>query len=124
MEESMRFLSLRHWEAVIVLSAAATFGATTTFAESTEQKGNTPVGRVDFAAAQLPEANLEVDLNQEMFSDLFGIGDAALAGVAETLINAPTDDKSKMPTEQVAQQLEAARQIIQLAGNTIREVHV
>ena len=40
-------------------------------------------GRLDFKAANLPEANVEVDLCQEMFRDLFGIGDAAIAGVAE-----------------------------------------
>ena len=30
---------------------------------------------------------LEVDLSQEMFRDLFGIGDAAIAGIAETVVN-------------------------------------
>src|SRR5690348_520564 len=47
---------------------------------------NRPPGRLDFEAANLPEANVEVDLSQDMFHDLFGIGDAAIAGVAETLM--------------------------------------
>ena len=44
------------------------------------------LGRLDFKKANLPEANVELDLSQEMFHDLFGIGDAAIAGVAESLM--------------------------------------
>ena len=48
-----------------------------------QPRTNSPTGRLDFEAANLPTANVEVDLSQAMFKDLFGIGDAAIAGVAE-----------------------------------------
>src|SRR5690242_500189 len=47
-----------------------------------------PEGRLDFEAAKLPAANLEVDLSQETFHSLFGISDAAISGVAETFLKA------------------------------------
>ena len=80
-------------------------------------------GRIDFEAANLPEANVEVDLSQEMFHDLFGIGDAAIAGVAETLMKSADGDGGKS-TRVAAEQLEMARQIIQVAGNVVREIRV
>ena len=44
----------------------------------------TTLGNVDFDYADAPAANVELDLSQGMFHDLFGIGDAAVA-----LIEAP-----------------------------------
>ena len=85
---------------------------------------NAPVGRLDFQAANLPEANVEVDLSQEMFRDIFGIGDAAIAGVVEVLAKSPTKARPAEATQMAAQQAEALRQIIQLAGDVVREVHV
>jgi hypothetical protein len=87
-----------------------------------DEKAN--VGRLDFKAANLPEANVEVDLSQEMFRDLFGIGDAAIAGVAETLMKQAGSGESAKTTKLAAEQLEAARQIVQLAGNVVREIRV
>jgi hypothetical protein len=82
-----------------------------------------PSGRIDFAAADLPPAMVEVDLSQGMFNDLFGIGDAAVAGVAETLMQSAERNGGE-GTRMAAEQLEAARQIIQLAGDVVREVRV
>ena len=65
-----------------------------------------------------------MDLSQEMFKDLFGIGDAALAGVAETLMKSVNGSEHAEGTKLAAGQLEATRQIMQLAGNVIREVRV
>jgi len=84
---------------------------------------SSPAGRLDFEAANLPEAKVEVDISQDMFHDLFGIGDAAIAGVAETLMKSAAGDGAK-GTHLAAEQLEAARQIVQLAGAVVREVRV
>jgi Domain of unknown function (DUF4252) len=80
-------------------------------------------GRIDFEAADLPPATVEVDLSHGMFSDLFGIGDAAIAGVAETLLES-ADQNGGEGTRMAAEQLAAARQIIQLASDVVREVRV
>ena len=60
-----------------------------------------------------------------MFKDLFGIGDAAIAGIAETVLNSVEGgtDKNKQ-AKLAAEQLEAAREIAQLVGNVVREVRV
>jgi hypothetical protein len=84
-----------------------------------------PIGRLDFEAANLPTANLEVDLSQAMFKDLFGIGDAAIAGIAETVLKASQDGTGAHKQTRIAgEQLEAARQIVQLVSNVVREVRV
>jgi hypothetical protein len=104
--------------AALILGIAATAPA-----QSTESSAKGPAGRIDFEAANLPTAKVEVDLSQEMFKDLFGLGDAAIAGVAETLMNS-REAKSGPHVEMAAEQLEAARQIIQLASNVVQEVRV
>lgn len=86
-----------------------------------EQSGTS--GRIDFEAADLPPATVEVDLSQGMFNDLFGIGDAAVAGVAETLRQSAERNGGE-GTRMAAEQLAAARQIIELASNVVHEVRV
>lgn len=117
-----------HWgrrAAGNVLLAAVTFGlAAAAHSQATAADSGSPIGRIDFTVAKLPEANVEVDVSQEMFRDLFGIGDAAIAGVAETLMKATGDSDTAKSTKLAAEQLEAARQIVQLAGNVVREVRV
>ena len=56
-------------------------------AQSTAADG--PTGRIDFAAASLPPATVEVDLTQDMFGDLIGLGDAAVAGVVNRSCSRP-----------------------------------
>jgi Domain of unknown function (DUF4252) len=81
-------------------------------------------GRIDFSGADLPPATVEVDLSQEMFSDLFGLGDAAVAGVAESLLQSAENSDDAPGTRLAAEQLAAARQIMQLASEVVQEVRV
>lgn len=81
-------------------------------------------GRIDFEVADLPAATVEVDLTNEMFGDLFGLGDAAIAGVAETLLQSAEPSPGAEGTRLAAEQLAAARQIIQLAREVVQEVRV
>jgi hypothetical protein len=88
----------------------------------TAESDNGPAGRIDFKAANLPAATVEVDLSQGMLSDLLGLGDAAAAGAAETLLKAAgAEDEG---TRLAADQLAAARQILRLASEVVREVRV
>jgi hypothetical protein len=102
---------------------AAVFGmvvalnALSTLANETE-----PVGRLDFEAAKLPAANLEVDLSQETFQSLFGIGDAAIAGITEEL--SKSEEGEAVKKQLTAQQLDAIRKIVELGGKFVREVRV
>jgi hypothetical protein len=108
-----------------LLLAAAVFSlATVAHSQANAADSAAPTGRIDFEAAKLPEANVEIDLSQEMFRNLFGIGDAAVAGVAETLLKSAGSGDSAKGTKLAAEQLESARQILQLAGNVVREVRV
>lgn len=93
--------------------------------QATAVADDAPIGRIDFEAADLPAANVEVDLSQAMFKDLFAIGDAAIVGAAETVLNASHDgDAAHKHVRIAAEQLEAARQIAQIFGNVVREVRV
>src|SRR6476620_4839515 len=82
-----------------------------------------PEGRIDFEAAKLPAANLEVDLSQDTFRSLFGISNAAIAGVAETLFKSGYGEEGKNK-QLTAEQLDAVRKIVELGGEFVREVRV
>ena len=82
-----------------------------------------PEGRLDFEAAKLPAGNLEVNLSQDTFQSLFGISDAAIAGVAETLLKSEGKEEGKNE-HVVAEQVETVRKIVELGGKFIREVRV
>jgi hypothetical protein len=88
-----------------------------------EHSGSVP-GRIDLEAADLPAPTVEVDLSQGMFRDLFGIGDAAVAGVAESLLQSNEQGDGNEATRLAAEKLAAARQIMQLAGDVIQEVRI
>lgn len=121
------YLSRRHFVMDVALTVLVLCTASAAYAQADESDNSAreiPVGRLDFDAADLPEANVEVDLSQEMFRDLFGIGDAAVAGVAESLLKSQSKGDAAKATEMAAHQLEAARQILQLAGDVVHEVHV
>ncbi len=105
--------------------AAVTFTlAICAHAQSWAADDSGTTGRIDFKSLNLPEATVEVDLSQDMFHDLFGIGDAAISGVAETLLKSADSGDSASSTKMAAEQLQAARQIVQLAGNVVHEVRV
>lgn len=90
-------------------------------AQSADSKNGDVIGRIDFEQANLPPANVEIDLKESMFTQIFGLGDAAIAGVAETLSKS---SEASAGTRLAAEQLAAARQIIQLASKVVREVRV
>src|SRR6185295_18348949 len=87
------------------------------------ESGDSAIGRINFDQANLPPANVELDLSQGMFENLFGIGDAAVAGVAETLMKSTKGDHAEA-LQMGAEQLAALRQIIGLAGKVVKEVRV
>lgn len=93
-------------------------------AEESHSTSAAPIGRVDFGAVELPPATVEVDLSQEMFRDLFGLGDAAIAGVAESLVKSAGSNSDAQGTRMAAEQLAAAQQIIRLASEVVHEVRV
>src|SRR5262245_48125855 len=127
MEDNMsqfRFHLVRRARGNSRLAAAALCVAAMAHAQVALAGDEAPAGRLDFDAAKLPAANVEVDLRQAMFKDLLGIGDAAIAGVAETLLKSANAGEGAQGTRMAADQMEAARQIIQLAGNVVREVRV
>jgi len=107
-----------------MLAAATLMLAVISHAQAPAAEAAGSIGRLDFEAAKLPEANVEIDLGQDMFKDLFGIGDAAIAGVAESLVKSAGINDGAKGARLAAEQLNTARQIIQLAGNVVRELRV
>jgi hypothetical protein len=104
---------------LLLLSTAA--GA---HAAEGDASGDANLGRIDFERANLPPANVEVDLSQGTFANLFGIGEAAVAGVAEALTGSGGDGDRAEVNRMAAEQLNAVRQIISLSSKVIREVRV
>jgi hypothetical protein len=106
----------------LVAFAALVVYVSTAANAQTAEPASAPAGHINFNETNLPPATIEVDLSAGMFSDLFGLGDAAVAGVAETLLKSAGADDQGMRL--AAEQLAAARQIMQLASQVVREVRV
>lgn len=107
----------------VVVAAVLLLGATASRAQQIDLSEAKPSGRIDFALADLPPATIEIDLSEEIFSDLFGLGEAALAGVVEALTQSNATNGSEA-THLAAEKLDAAHQILQLAKEVVREVRV
>jgi hypothetical protein len=105
---------------VAVLAVLVTLGAATAGAQTVA----TAPGRIDFDSVGLPPATVAVDLGQGMVGDLFGIGDAAIAGVAESFSQSAEGSQGAEGTKMAAEQLAAARQMIQLASKVVQEARV
>lgn len=116
------FIARRAGSAGAVAAVLFCFIAAAPAQESNTERSDAS-GRIDFEAADLPPATVEVDLSQGMFNDLFGIGDAAVEGVAESLRQSAERNGGE-GTRMAAEQLAAARQILQLASEVVREVRV
>lgn len=94
-------------------------------AQAEPAAADAPTGRIDFAAASLPPATVEVDLTQDMFGDLIGLGDAAVAGVAESLLqSAGAKGGDSEGLHLAADQLEGTRQILEIASKVVHEARV
>ena len=117
-------LVIRRVSHCTVLAAAVLVSVAATHAQTAGTGDSGPAGRIDFDEANLPPATVEVDLNRSMFRDLFGLGDAAVAGLAETLLESAGVEGRSEGTRMAAEQLQAARQILQLASDLVREVRV
>lgn len=101
--------------------AMVLYSAIAANAQSANSSDQAVVGRVDFEAANLPPATVEVELGPGMIGDLLGLGKAAIGGVAETLIASPEGSET---TKLAADQLVAVQEVVQLASEVVQEVRV
>lgn len=106
------------------LAAVVYFGVVAAYAQAFAAENASTPGRIDFDDANLPPATVEVDLSQGMFGDLFGLGEAAVAGVAESLRQSAGQSAGAEGTRMAAEKLAAAQQILELARGVVREVRV
>jgi hypothetical protein len=106
------------------LTVVVYFGIVAAYAQAFAAERTSAPGRIDFSEANLPAATVEVDLSEGMFGDLAGLGEAAIAGVAETLQQASGSNRGSEGTRIAAEQLAAARQLVQLARGVVHEVRV
>jgi len=99
-------------------------GVAATNAQETTPSSSANLGRIEFNHPDAAKATVEVDLSRDMFSDMFGIGDAALAGVAEALSQSPQAQEGSAAIQQAAAQTAAMREFVGIAKNVINEVRV
>ncbi len=121
-----RFVSflVRRMVRCVALTAVAYFAIVAAHAHAFAAEGESTPGRIDFNEANLPAATVEVNLSQGMFGDLVGLGEAAIAGVAETLRQSAGAGRGSEGTRIAAEQLAAAQQLVQLVQGVVHEVRV
>jgi hypothetical protein len=111
--------------AIGALAAAMLYvGVTTAFAQESQPTAAENIGRVDFDYPGAAKASVEIDLSRDMFGDLFGIGDAALAGVVEALNQSPQAQEGSEAIKQAAAQAAASRELVSIASEAIHDVRV
>jgi hypothetical protein len=105
-------------------AAATVFAVVIAAAHPARAAEESAAGRIDFSAADLPPAAVEVDLSRGMLRDMIGLGDAAVAGAAETLLQSADAGQGGESTRMAAEQLAALRKITQLAGEVVQEARI
>lgn len=96
--------------------------ATASAQESASTSNN--IGRIEFDHSSSANKYVEIDLSPEMFGDLFGIGDAALAGVADALANSPQAKEGAAGVKMAAEKAQAAREFVSIAKSVVKSVRV
>lgn len=92
-------------------------------AESTAQA--TGSGRITLKYSDAPPATVELDLGFGLFSDLFGITDAALDGVSEALAEFQSKRGSDAQAVQLtSEQIAAVKRVLSIAKSSINGVQI
>jgi hypothetical protein len=116
---------LRVWRESLALAALVMLmSAGASAQDSAAKSASATPGRVEFDFAGGPEANVEFDLGPGMANDLFGIGDALVAGVSDALAKAAGTKPGSDGTRFAAEQVKAAREIVQTVQQVVHGVRV
>lgn len=118
---SIRWFYVR--ECLAGMALVALLGVAAMAEESASKTTAAASGNIALDCPDAPRATFELDLSQGMFQDLFGIGDAAIAGAVESLKQSAGKADGK-ESHLAAEQLEAVRQLVQLSGNLVQGVRV
>lgn len=110
-------------EAALVLAAALALVATAG-AQRAAFAADAPTGHIEFDYPGAAKATVEVDLSRDTFGSLFGIGDGALAGVAEALSQSTQAQEGSETIRQAAQQAASAREVVAIAKDVIDAVRI
>ncbi len=99
-------------------------GVAAAYAQETTPQSSANLGRIEFNHPGAAKKFVEIDLSQAMFGDLFGIGDAALAGVVEALSDSPQAKDGSQAIQQAAEKAAAARELVGIAKSVVGSVRV
>jgi hypothetical protein len=102
---------------VCLLSTVANTGEVAS--KPTEVNGN-----IDFDFPDAPSAKFEFDVGQGMFQDLFGMGEAAVAGLVEGLTQATAANADVDEVKATTEGLAAAQQVVQLIGKFVQGARI
>ena len=99
-------------------------GVAAAYAQETTPPSSETLGRIEFNHPGSAKKYVEFDLGAAMFGDLFGIGDAALAGVVDALSESPQAKEGSQAIQMAAEKAAAAREFVDIAKNVINSVRV
>jgi hypothetical protein len=99
-------------------------GVAAAYAQETTPQSSVTLGRIEFNHPGVAKKSVEIDLSREMFGDLFGIGDAALAGVVDALSESPQAKNGSQAIQQAAEKAAAAREFVSIAKSAITSVRI
>ncbi len=97
-------------------------GVAAAYAQQATPASSGELGRIEFGQPSSAKKYVEVELSPAMFADLFGIGDAALSGVADALQNSPQAKEGSQAIQLAAQKALAGRELIAIAKSTVQSI--
>ena len=107
----------------VLVSYAATLGVARVQAADAPKAAE--AGRVEFDHPGAGDASVQVDLPAGLLGDVVGLGDAAVAGIAESLLQAKTQDEKLQTNVKLAtEQLAGIRSILGNVQQAVGEVRV
>jgi hypothetical protein len=110
-----------HGLALVAGIAVTAVAAQPVRAQSSPSDQTKVIGRVEFDFEGAPAATVEVDLSHGMLADMAGIGQGAIGGVVEALIESGGSEDS---VQQSAEHLQAANQILSTLSGVVHEVRI
>jgi hypothetical protein len=99
-------------------------GVAAAYAQETASQPAVEVGRIEFDHPGAAKKSVEINLSPDMFGDLFGIGDAALAGIADALSNSPQAKEGSQAVQLAAEKAASVREFVAIAKNVVKSVRV
>lgn len=99
-------------------------GVASSQAQESSSRSTADIGRIEFTHSGTSDKFVEINLSPAMFGDLFGIGDGALAGIADALQNSSQVKEGSEAIKLAAEKTAAARELVGIVKDVVTSIRL